>query len=440
VNNFLGTMDEFAIYNRSLSDAEILDQYNYGRARHADWAAGKSGTGLQFDGVDDYVNVSGAGRFGFAENNPLSVSAWVKTTTSSSMILDTRPDGNNGWMVALNWFQFNGPGVTYFRLHDGNDGKNDGNWHHLAYTWNGTMCNGSMRVYVDGVDNTASFNYQKSAPSIGTSIGQLWIGGAITSDFPDFNGTIDEVGIYNRSLSASEVLAHYNAGKAHHANWDPDGKWNGAMKFDGVNDYVNAGNSASLNMIGPMTVSAWVRFNTAPSSSSMIADKYNGASRAYSLRVANDNGPYMFEFYTGTTWATASLAGTPVPNQWYFVVGVYDVTSTKISVNGGAFNSVAGSAPWPGSNNLIIGALYDTSTAFFNGSIDEVRVWNRALSADEILQQYYSNLAKVAPDRWIFASNQSFGPTGADGIRYSAWVRDGNTWLSNQTERVIKRE
>ena len=55
-------------------------------------------------------------------------------------------------------------------------------------------------------------------------------------------------------------------------------------------------------------------------------------------------------------------------------------------------------------------------------------------------QHYYSNLQKVAPDRWIFTSSQTFSPTGSSGLPYSIWVRDANTWGANETGRVVKRE
>jgi len=61
----------------------------------------------------------------------------------------------------------------------------------------------------------------------------------------NINGIIDEVEISNRAISASEVLAHYNAGKAKHANYDPNGKFQGAIKFNG-NQYVTIPDSPSL--------------------------------------------------------------------------------------------------------------------------------------------------------------------------------------------------
>jgi hypothetical protein len=49
---------------------------------------------------------------------------------------------------------------------------------------------------------------------------------------------------------------------------------------------------------------------------------------------------------------------------------------------------------------------------YFNGSIDEVRIWNRSLSASEIQQQYYSNLAKYDASKWLFTATMPSVPAG----------------------------
>ncbi|MFA5247094.1 MAG: LamG-like jellyroll fold domain-containing protein, partial [Candidatus Micrarchaeia archaeon] len=73
---------------------------------------------------------------------------------------------------------------------------------------------------------------------------------------------------------------------------------------------------------------------------------------------------------------------------------------------------------------------------FFNGSIDEVRIWNRSLSASEIKQQYYSSLNKYAPDKWLFTFIQQSQPSGTHN--YTLYVDNGNTvFNSTQTRTVL---
>ncbi|PJA22539.1 hypothetical protein COX58_01940, partial [archaeon CG_4_10_14_0_2_um_filter_Archaea_38_6] len=207
-----GKIDEFAIYDKILTPEEISELYESKHAQFTEHVQGENVKGLKFDGVNDYIAVNSVNNFKF--NTPFSVAFWIKSSKWEQTILDTRPDGNNGWLIADSWFQINGPSLTYQRIIQGNDNYNDNNWHHMVYTWDGTYASGSMKAYLDGADNTASFSYGKTSSSAGTTISALWISDSITSDFPNFNGTLDEVRVYNRALTHAEIIVLYNATRA----------------------------------------------------------------------------------------------------------------------------------------------------------------------------------------------------------------------------------
>jgi len=446
---FNGLIDEAAVYNRSLTADEIAAQFSSGKAKHADWAVGKSGTGLQFDGVDDYVRIAPSASLDI--NRDVTFGAWVKPADSAYSHYNTILAKRIPNAGSANY-------EVYIQKTTGKFGYFSGSGE-LASSY---AVPANVWTYLVAVVNASHVSYYANGAYIETKAGvfaatnsqPLVIGYANNGD-EFFNGTIDEVMIANRSLSASEVLSRYNAGKAKHADWDPNGKWNNAMKFDGVNDYVSIPDSPSVSPATQMTMAAWIYPTSYHETvSSIIAkDDWSSNQRSYDLSAVYTNGSIRALIsHNGSNGVGAIHRDTTtaplVLNAWNYVAATFDGTLLRIYANGieqPTFN------PSP-SYGTDPGAIFDSNISLyvgkssmnnyeFNGSIDEVRIWNRALSADEIQQQYYSNLAKVSPDSWIFTSSQNITPTGSSPIPYYLWVRDDRTWGANSSEaRVINRQ
>jgi len=171
-----------------------------------------------------------------------------------------------------------------------------------------------------------------------------------------------------------------------------------ALDFDGLGAWVNCGNNNSLNITGELTVEAWFK---AP-------DAQAGEQKIVSKGDFNDDGYQMFYDGTGDRWYfELDRAGSndgcsfswPRDSKWHHIVGTAKNTDRLDFY----FDSVrkcweTGIGTWLGSTkNLIVGAYYTHFEGFFNGIIDEVRVYNRALSADEILAHY--NNGRNPPSR-----------------------------------------
>jgi prepilin-type N-terminal cleavage/methylation domain-containing protein len=179
------------------------------------------------------------------------------------------------------------------------------------------------------------------------------------------------------------------------------------LSFDGVDDYVNAGNLASLNITDAVTLEAWVKWT------------YSGSISADYFPVRKD-GNYWFWDGWGSphiafeVWVNGARRNpgsyTISPNIWYHLAGVYDSTSRKVQlyVNGVQEKSVtlSGLAQYTmdtSANSLLIG-----SSALSKSSlIDEVRIYNAAMTASAIRDQYVAGLDKLLAsgqiteeDRW----------------------------------------
>jgi len=157
-----------------------------------------------------------------------------------------------------------------------------------------------------------------------------------------------------------------------------------ALSFNGVNDYINCGNDTTLNPTEAITVELWAKFDVATAGENSYIPLISRGS-AYLLRKDEEdtNGNLSFFIYDGTEWEPRANSNLrPTVGVWYHVVGTYNRQHLKIYVNGKLKGSVART-----------GAIHteDLNTTmgygmqhYFNGLIDEVRIYNRALSAEEV--------------------------------------------------------
>jgi hypothetical protein len=163
----------------------------------------------------------------------------------------------------------------------------------------------------------------------------------------------------------------------------------GCLSFDGVDDWVNAGNGGSMNATSAITIGGWVKSNSSSQSWCTVIGKGFEKNANYSFR-ANSNWIGVI-IGNGTTYnGTGSYV--PTVGQWFHMVGVLTTinNTTKINVYiNGTFLQTATIA-WPlTTSEASFGIGHSYSYNYWSGLIDDVRIYNRALSAQEI-QAIYS--------------------------------------------------
>jgi len=171
-----------------------------------------------------------------------------------------------------------------------------------------------------------------------------------------------------------------------------------AFSFDGVDDYVNAGSGASLQITGSLTISAWIKPTTVVNSA--IAGKYkaNTGERAYQIEI-NTNKFRMPISSNGTAVAYRDSNQSIQAGVWQHVVGVYNNSLQTITlyINGvNDIGTLTGTVPASINNTSIYfgvgaNAINSTPANYFNGVIDEVKIWNYARSAEQIQNDYIRN-------------------------------------------------
>jgi hypothetical protein len=159
---------------------------------------------------------------------------------------------------------------------------------------------------------------------------------------------------------------------------DRFGNANGAAVFNGINQYISVPSETDFELTGDLTVSAWIN-PVAITQLAGIASKCQSSScAAFTFRLG----------FTGDIDLDSNTASSSVPSQitagtWTHVAGVMSGTTATIYVNGvSMFTHAQGFTPQYRNNTLRFGVDYQAS--FFDGSIDDIRIYTRALSASEV--------------------------------------------------------
>ncbi len=190
------------------------------------------------------------------------------------------------------------------------------------------------------------------------------------------------------------------------ATWTTGGRYGNGLSFNGSTNYVDLGNPAALQLTGSMTIEAWIKAAANPADDGQIVAKSDGTA-GWQFKTSPDTGPHTFGVgVSGVSGSLTQRYSTTVRslNTWYHVAGVFDATSGTLStyVNGVLDNGTLTGGPVPASQvnrtvNVNIGRR--TGGYYFNGIIDEVRVYNRALSAAQIQSDMNTPLgAQLPPD------------------------------------------
>ena len=189
--------------------------------------------------------------------------------------------------------------------------------------------------------------------------------------------------------AVADASGHGLTGTISGAAWTTQGRYTNALSFDGVGSYVDLGNPSSLQITGSMTLSAWVKATGNPGDDGQIIAKSDN-SNGWQLKSSPDTGPQTFGIAIASSSSRVQRYSTTVRslNVWYHVAGVFNAAAQTLDiyVNGVLDNGVlSGTVPASQSDaalNVNVGRR--TGGYNFNGLIDEVRVYNRALTQAEI--------------------------------------------------------
>ncbi|MBP9728012.1 MAG: LamG domain-containing protein [Candidatus Moranbacteria bacterium] len=441
---------------------------------------GKVSQAIDFDGSDDYVTVADNATLDVGDTADLSISGWFyrDTFTTDDTILAKRNGitaGDTGYLVYID----DATDQLIFEVSDGTDEYSLTStstftaigWNHFAIVWDENSA-ANAEIYVNGVANSAT-----DSGTIG-NIGDL--GNAIVlalgaeSDAGNpFDGKIDEVRAYNRTLTTGEVQSLYAQGggtKVSSAVSSPQGTgrldsglagyWqldentgtsagdastngntgtltNGptwttgqigsAVTLDGADDHIDAGTGLALTTTR-MSVGFWINPTAFPTGTNYAEPVRKAESYYCSYRGPSNSEPDTLD--CGIQISGGTAYSVYVPNSytplstWSYVMMTADGNYVHVYINGveyGTGTSYSGTITNNASYHLFIGTYGTTTRSLardLNGKLDEVRIYDRALSADEV-GQLYRLTAPTSVDTglkgyWSFNGQDITGTTAYD--------------------------
>ena len=155
----------------------------------------------------------------------------------------------------------------------------------------------------------------------------------------------------------------------------------GSLTFDGTDDYVPIGSTGFPFSSSAGTLSAWARTNTITGGFDFIVS-YGGASTNVARFLGINSSTFFFGGYANDITAS----GVPL-NTWFNMAGVYTGTNALMYVNGVLVSGPTAKSWSTNSGNASVGRQTN-GREYWNGNISQVSVYNRALTATEIAQNY----------------------------------------------------
>ncbi len=449
---FAGQIDELSTFNRTLDAAEIASIYNAGSlgmcrnctpapANMTQWWPGdgsaddiqgptfENGTlngatfapglvaqAINFDGVNDNVDIGGTPIE--LASAPFTVDFWMKTpdashSTHAYLMGKSHPDGGLGWDIRVANNAISVVGVNGWAVNITSNASITANsWHHVGVISNGS----TVELYIDGV-------LKGSCPraAISSTANPMRFG--FTTNFGGlaFHGLLDEIEIFDRGLTQLEIQAIYNAGSSGkckpvctplplngvswwNASGNPNdtfgtnngvllngagyatGKVGQAFDFSGTNDYLQVATPVGLPVgATPRTMMLWFKTPNSWTDTYPLMMQYGGTSPSTKFGLmAVDVGGRKLYFWGENN----DLVGNTVlqPNTWYHGAVTYDGSTVKLYLNGQPETSQAKSLNTFSGSDFTLGRYGSNSaiTGEWNGLIDEAVIFSRELSQAEI--------------------------------------------------------
>jgi len=405
------------------------------------------------------------GKLGTSTTFNLHFKSNMNGATNDGVLIHSTPQGGNNTIFGRIGILNNG-----IKIYQRNSNQNyepyfdlnlDEDWHMLTYVINSNKQTASL--YLDGnlLDGAYSYvddNYYGE--------GRMWeLGNVSWKTNHDFKGWIDDVAIWNRALTEKEIRNIYfegnpplppsyiptdglvawypfngnandesgngNNGTVNGAvlTTDKDDSENSAYSFDGVDDEIRITNSDDFNDLSELTISTWVNFSSLPNwqnneGRSIITKLIPAEANidlSFALYTEHDEDALRFDFKTNESSSNNRL--TPFSNYldentWYNLIITYDGEYGRTYWDGElvSISSATSSQIRNTASQLNIGGAFSSKTKSFDGKIDDVAIWNRALTEEEIQTIYnqgaveppISAIHTFVPNQTVFSIDTTF--------------------------------
>jgi len=413
---------------------------------------GNANKAYSFDGVNDYINIPYSNSLNI--NGSISISCWFKNTNISSTnngVLVFHGDNQsgkdpftlnyNGNLNRVSFAKYVNSGTTPADLRQASIiAPNNSNWNHYIVTFDSTI--GRVCFYLNNslvLDTTflnTSIFYSTNVSSFFTSFGGLGPLGQFSNSF------LDDIGIWNRALTQQEINNLYNssayvpcASPAFPANlanglvgyWpfcgdandesgngnngtvngatltsDRFGNPNSAYYFDGVNASI-ATNANFSNSNNAKSISVWAKFSDLGNRGWLVSNNtcINGSN--YDGFGFFQEGPSQNFYFYGMNNGDRLISNQLDTSLFYHFVAAFQQDTLKVYLNGLEVTASYNPLNTNSANGVLFGDRFsgvlsgpcgndNLTGGLFNGILDDIGIWNRALNASEVQQLYNTGI------------------------------------------------
>lgn len=389
---------------------------------------------INFSGGQNFLTVTPF----YAMPAEFTIEAWIKTSqTSTGTLVTWNKQGGHAFLFRLynkklQVGEWNSGWLDVKSVSD----VNNNTWRHVAVTRSGT----SVRLYVDGVLEASSDNFVNTSTYL---VDRLNLGALPSNSSESFVGSMDEVRIWNRALTANEIFSNgFTNYPAAQQNLIMNYKFEDnltsnstdnytasttgsvpyvasdyattaslatkAVSFSGSQNYLTV--SPYYAMPADFTIEAWIR--TSQTSTGTLVSWSGG--NVFLFRV-KDKKLQVGENNSG--WRELTSISDVSSNSWRHVAVTRSGTSVRLYVDGileaSADDRITTSSY--SVNKLSIGAFTGNFSESFVGDMDQVRIWNRVLTGNEIFENVVTKYPSNQPNlmlNYLFEDNMTSTSSG----------------------------
>lgn len=387
---------------------------------------------------------------GISGSSARSVSFWYNMTSyaNNQEFIGWGPlTSNNYWYVFttssgnINVSQYGSASLTTTNTFG------TGSWIHVGVTYDGSgsLSSSSTKIYVNGVLQATN---SPSNSAMNTTATPFAIGARSDGAADYVNGKMDEVGVWSRALSADEISQLFNSGRgnAYPLTDSPSlygavayykldgnsndaigtnngtdtsisynnsyGKINQGILLNGSSTYITLGDFSSIINNGDFSVSCWIKVSSFAAQGIAVSFGTGGLTdNQINIGVTSGSKPF-FGLYSDDLTGTTTLS----TSTWYHLVVTYVYGSKlqTIYINGTSDSTRTSSGLPSVSSTTFIGkraSAYD----FFNGNVDEISVWNKALSSGDVTTLYNSGNGLQYPFHAVYTLTATLGTFALTG-------------------------
>ena len=405
-----------ALYQLDGNANDAVGNYN-GTSYNITYPTGKFDKAARFNGASGRITTSGLK--GYSKQ---TWSFWINpdVVNSRGHLMGTYPSGTIGQGAMYVELQSNGNVEAGVRNSSGSTSSvitttplTASQWHHIVVTSSGS----ELKLYINNASPITTSATVTTLDS--TNVGSLAIGYEQRNNTHYFDGLIDQVRIYDKALSSFEVDVLYNEttdtvsdinvlgegsgialytldydasdesgnydGTPTDVEFGVDGQINWGASFNGSSSEIEF--TTDSNFVNDFSISAWINMNQLPASAYLYqvvawGDEATGERRSLGIWNGGSGDPKVY--FSGFGSAANFGGSTSVSaNQWYHVCVTRSGSTVKVYLDGNldgtgtvTLNSYTGTT----------GRIGNSASAneHFNGSIDQVRIFQKALSSDEV--------------------------------------------------------